>query len=148
VEAIADAIDAILKSTNVNLSEQQIAILKNMTDQEKLVYNQADSAITLGKIPADWRQSVANVAKTVVLLVQEARRGIELYKAGKNMDQEAILDFPAIDNLIVIVEKTKAVYTKIDAYVKTIPGHVSMDAKEQLLMRHPAPHEALLVFGK
>ena len=150
VEAIADAIDAILKSTNVNLSDQQIAILKNMTDQEKLVYNQADSAITLGKVPAGWRQSVVNVAKTVVLLVQEARRGIELYKAGKNPDQEGILDFAAIDNLITIVEKTKTVYGKIEAYVKTLPGYVSqvMDAKEQLLMRHPAPHEAVLVFGK
>jgi hypothetical protein len=147
MEAIADAISAILKSSNVNLSDQQVDILDNMTKQEKLIFDQADRIITLGKISADWRQSVVNVAKTVLLIVSEARRGIELYRLGKNAEQEGVLDNESIDNLMKIVQHTKIIYNKIESYLKTLPGYVALDAKDQQLSRHPAPREAVLVFG-
>ena len=141
MEKIADAIDEILKSNDINLSDRQIEILSNMTDQEKLIFEQADQTITLGKVQAGWRQAVVRVAKTVLLLVAEARRGVELFKLGKNAEQEGILDFKAIENLVTIVERTKIVYTKLDAYMKSLPGYIpTSDADEEDL-------SAMVVFG-
>ena len=141
MEKIADAIDAILKSNDINLSEQQIEILSNLTDQQKVIFDQADRAITLGKVQANWRQNVVRVAKTVLLLVAESRRGIALFKVGKNPSQEGILDFKAIDNLMTIVEKTKSIYTKMDAYLKTQPGYIPTSDADEVEMN------AVVFFG-
>lgn len=132
-EAIADAIDAILKSNDINLSEQQVDIISNLTSQQKNIYNLADQTITLGKVQAGWRKAVVSVAKTVLLLVVEARRGITLFNEGKNPDQEGILDFTSIDNLMTIVARTKALYQKIDSYLQTIPGYIpTSDVEDEL----------------
>jgi hypothetical protein len=154
VEAIADAIDAILKSNNINLSDQQLEILNNLTSQEKFIFNQADQTITFGKVQPGWRAAVVRVAKTVLLLVVEARRGINLYKQGKNPDQEGILDFDAINKLFIIVDKTKTLYGKIDAYLQTLPGYIPTSDSEELdafkdfeLMEVESVPKALVVFG-
>ena len=145
VEAIADAISAVLKSTDINLSDQQIDILSNLTSQEKSVYNLADQTLTFGKVQAGWRLSVVTVAKTVLLMVAEARRGITLFNLGRNPEQEGILDFTSIDNLMTIVNRTKTVYQKIDSYLQTLPGYIPTSDVDDLLAE-TAEH-AMLVFS-
>ena len=141
-EAIADAISAILVNDNLNLSQRQLDILKNLLDQEKALYDVVDKAITLGSVKAGWRNIVVGVAKTVLDIVAEARAGVKAFEEKKNDSQEGILDFAAIAKLEVIVAKTKIVYGKMDAYVKSIPGSIAADAEETVKSR-----EAVVVFG-
>ena len=144
IEAIADAINAVITNDNLNLSNKQLDILKDLLEQEKALYDIADKTITLQQVKAGWRDVVVKVAKTVLDLVAEARAGVAAFEAKKNDSQEGILDFAAIAKLELIVSKTKDVYTKVDAYIKTIPGAVAADASE---MRRPRKKEAVVVFG-
>ena len=148
MNAIMDSIAAVLESTNINLSTDQLDVLQDILVQEKKVYNAFDKAITTQQFTPGWRDQVTSIAVNVLKIIRDARAGVQAFKAGKNPSQEAILDSTSIDNLVKVVTNTQQVYAKLDAYTNSIlAGHDAKDTVRSSRMAKKLRKQAVLVFG-
>ena len=145
LDKVSNAINSVMRNNNVNLSARQLDRMNDLLSQEQAAFKTMDNAMEKQVVPATWRNDITAIAKVVLDIITEARVGILKFEAGKNPDQEGILDNASIDDLKQVIDLTKVLYSKMDAYVRTLPGHVSvLDAVE---LHHPSPIQTVVMYG-
>ena len=145
IETIANAIDAILTNSQINLNEKQTDTLEAMIGTQKKLYDIFDNAITNQNLKLGWRELIVSFAKNVLTIIGESRTGITNFDSGKNDDQEGILDVGAISQLETVIKTTVALYSKLNSFAKTLPGAISMH--ERIDEKHPSDQGPVTVYG-
>ena len=138
IETIANAIDAILVNSQISLNEKQTDTLQAMIETQKKLFEVFDKAIKKQNLKLGWREMIVSFAKNVLVIIGESRTGITKFAAGKNEDQDGILDMAAISQLEIVIKTTISLYAKLDAYAKTIPGAINL---------HEKKHSSVNVYG-
>jgi len=137
IKKIADSIDHILDNENIYLGDKQLDYLDQMLQDQKNIFQIFSDAVQKNTLRIGWRDMITDFASNVFKLINESRKGIAAFDAGKNPDQESIMDMQSIIEMEKIIMNAKMLYAKLDEFSKTLTGAVSLH--EQVDAKHPSP---------